>query len=253
MKVLLSPRWLAGHLLALVLAVLFINFGFWQLGRHADRQASNALLEARLAAEPLTYQARVESAEDDWAYRRATVRGRYAPEHEVLLRSRARDGQPGYHVLTPLLFEEGRALLIDRGWVPYDVGDPPVTAALPPEGEVELSGILFPRELQPEGPLASLVARDPAEGELKALFYVDTERLERQLPYALEPRYLSLEQQTPPQVGQLPLKPLPPRLDGGPHLGYAIQWFAFALIGLIGYPLLLRQVLREARKPSPAR
>ena len=251
MKVLLSPRWLAGHLLALVLVVLFVNFGFWQLGRHAERQESNAFLEARLAAEPFAYQARAESAEDEWAYRRATVRGRYAPEHEVLLRSRARDGQPGYHVLTPLVFEEGRALLVDRGWVPYDVGAPPVTEALPPEGEVELGGILFPKETQPEGPLAGLAARDPAEGELTALFYVDTERLGRQLPYALEPRYLALEHQTPPQRGQLPLAPLPPTLDGGPHLGYAIQWFAFALIGLIGYPLLLRQVIREQRKPSP--
>ena len=30
---LLTPRWIAGHLLALALIVLFVNLGFWQLSR----------------------------------------------------------------------------------------------------------------------------------------------------------------------------------------------------------------------------
>ncbi len=29
--------------------------------------------------------------------------------------------------------------------------------------------------------------------------------------------------------------------DGGPHLAYAIQWFSFALIGVVGYGLLIRR------------
>ena len=37
----------------------------------------------------------------------------------------------------------------------------------------------------------------------------------------------------------------PPDLDAGPHLGYAMQWFSFSLIALVGYPLILRRVARS--------
>jgi surfeit locus 1 family protein len=31
----------------------------------------------------------------------------------------------------------------------------------------------------------------------------------------------------------------PPEQDNGPHLGYAIQWFSFALIFLVGWVTLM--------------
>jgi cytochrome oxidase assembly protein ShyY1 len=41
------PFWLFSHVLALALAILFVNFGFWQLGRHQDRRDLNELIENR--------------------------------------------------------------------------------------------------------------------------------------------------------------------------------------------------------------
>lgn len=252
MKTFLTPRWLLGHAIALTLIILFINFGLWQLRRLETRQGYNALLETRLAEEPAPLDRLLErfdasaspSDEDAVAYRRVSVTGRYDPEREVLLRSRALDGQPGYHILTPLLLEDDRALLIDRGWVPYELDDPPIVQAAPPEGEVTLTGILFPEQPQPTGRLG---ARDPP-GNLDATFWIDTERLEEQLPYRLEPLYVELASQTPAQTGRLPVPPSPPELSSGPHLGYAVQWFSFALTGILGYAFLIRSVLREAPK-----
>jgi len=246
---LLSLRWLAGHLLVLTLVVLFVNFGFWQLRRLDQREAYNALLEARLAAEPRPFSDLKDrfslgapaEAEDAAAYRRATATGRYDTENEVLLRSRSLNGQPGYHVLTPLVLEEDRALLVDRGWVPFELDSPPIAEAAPPNAPVQVTGILFPSQRQPEG----FGAKDPPEGALEAVFWVNTGRLEGQLPYALEPVYLELASQTPPQEGRLPVPPPPPELTRGPHLSYALQWFSFALIGVVGYAFLLRGVLRE--------
>jgi surfeit locus 1 family protein len=261
---LLSPRWLAGHLLALSLILLFVNFGFWQLRRMEERNAYNALLEARLGAEPeplaallARYSATAAAdAERSISYRRAQVTGRFDAANEVLLRSRANDGSPGYHVLTPLRLSEGRAILVDRGWVPYALDTPPVAEAAPPDAPVELTGVLYP----PQTPVTSellgrfgLLQQDPAEGELEAVFFVNPARLERQLPYALEPVYLELASQTPPQRGQLPVPPPPPEITAGPHLSYALQWFAFALIGGVGYLALLRGVLRERQATEDVR
>jgi hypothetical protein len=33
----------------------------------------------------------------------------------------------------------------------------------------------------------------------------------------------------------------PPPLSKGPHLSYAVQWFIFTVIALVGYPLILRR------------
>ena len=251
----LTPRWLFGHLLALSLVVLFVNFGFWQLRRLEQRDAYNALLETRLSAPPQPFtdlmaglEARTGRTDPEAAYRRVSVSGRYDPANEVLLRSRALDGQPGYHVLTPLRFAENRALLVDRGWVPFELDEPPVREAAPPES-VQVTGTLQPAQAQPTGggffDRLGLVQKDPAEGELDAVFFVNPARIERELPYELEPVFLELATQTPAQRGQLPVPPPPPEITRGSHLAYALQWFSFALIGLIGYGALLRSVLRE--------
>ena len=246
---LFTPRWIAGHILALTLIVLFVTLGSWQLRRLDQRQTYNALLEARLGAAPQPFDrlkneydlAAPEEAEDAAAYRRAEVTGRFDAENEVLLRSRALDGQPGYHVLTPLVLDDDRALLVDRGWVPFDLDEPPIAQAAPPPGEVSVSGVLFPVQEQPTG----FGPKDPTEGELDAVFFVNTERIEQQLPYGLEPIYLELNQQTPQQSSQLPVPPTPPQLTEGSHFGYALQWFSFAAIGIIGYGFLMRSVLTD--------
>lgn len=257
MKKLLTPRWLFGHLLALGLVVLFVNFGLWQFRRLAQRQTYNALLESRLEADPQPLNRLLnrysptapEYAEDSAAYRRARVTGRFDSANEILLRSRAYDGSPGYHVLTPLRLSPDRALLVDRGWVPFALDDPPIKEAAPPDARVTVTGILKPAEVPPSGggflDRLGLIQRDPAEGKLGAVFFVNPARIGRQLPYTLEPVSLELATQTPVQSGQLPVPPPPPEITNGPHLSYAFQWFSFALIGVVGYAVLLRGVLRD--------
>ncbi|MDZ7704451.1 MAG: SURF1 family protein [Trueperaceae bacterium] len=249
---LLSPRWLAGHALALLLVATFITLGFWQLQRLEQRTTYNALLESRLVAEPRAYEdlrdifdpAAPSDAADAAVYRQTEIQGRYDPEHEVLWRSRSYESQPGYHVLTPLVFADGQALLVDRGWVPYELDEPPIASASPPAGIVTVRGILFPGQEQPTG----FGAKDPLEGELDAVFWIDPERLAGQMPYGLEPLYLQLAAQRPAQTGRLPVPPSPPELGQGPHLGYAIQWFALALVGIVGYAILMRNTLRDDAK-----
>src|SRR5690606_658236 len=129
----------------------------------------------------------------------------YRVQDELLLRSRSWNGQPGWHVLTPLELQDGALLLVDRGWVPYAMDRVPVAEAAPPSGSVTVTGVLRASQTPPSGSAAGLAPRDPAEGVLRAAWYVDLERLaSQQLPGLLPGAWLLLREQEPAQTQELP-------------------------------------------------
>lgn len=240
-RFLLSPKWLVGHLLIAVVAVSFVALGLWQLDRHEQRTARNALVADRMSAPAADLDDLDGHAETDLAYRRVRVSGHYAVQDELLLTPRSWNGQPGHHVLTPLATDDGDAVLVDRGWVPYELSDPPVGEAVPPDGEVQVTGLVFPDE-----PAARFAPALAADGRLTTVSRVDLERLQRQVDLPLRPFYVQLESQGP-AGGQLPVAADPPDLTAGSHMSYAVQWFLFAAVGVIGYPLLVRRTALERR------
>lgn len=249
--VLLRPRWLVGHLLVVGLVALFINFGLWQLDRLDSRAERNAFRSERLAAEPVPLRellARHGDEVEQLEFRRVRAEGRYQPAHELLLRGRSRNGEPGWHVLTPLLQESGRVVLVDRGWVPIRMDEPPLEQATPPEGVITTEGIARVEEDPPEGWWARLAPRDPPEGQLSTAYYIDVDRLAPQIPYPLEPVYLETLSSSPAATYDFPLPAEPPAFERGPHLSYALQWFSFALIGIVGYTLLLWRTVRQGER-----
>jgi cytochrome oxidase assembly protein ShyY1 len=214
---LLKPRWIAGHLLALVAIVVFVLAGMWQLRRHDEKVALRAEVEAALERDPVSID-RVP----DGAFSRVVVGGTLDIDFEMRV-LRSNGGESGYEILTPLLLDDGTAVLLDRGWIPLD--DPvPI-----PSQTIGGEGVLWPPESGsvPDA-FPEFVARvDPA---IVAAF----------APYDVREEYLILTFQQPdfdprirpPEVGEVSL---------GPHLGYAGQWFLFTAVVVIGYPLLLRR------------
>ncbi len=254
-RFLLKPRWILFLLVGAILAVSFTSLGFWQLYRLEQRKASNQLIQSRLAETPQglldlasSYSSDVSAFDKtSLAYRQTFIAGQYDHDSEVLLRSTKNyDGQPGYYLLTPLVLQDNQAVLVMRGWIPFELNTPPIKEAMPPEGEVEISGMI---ELERKPTPGLFRPKDPP-GKLGITAYIDTERLEEQMPYDLLPFYISLEKQIPEQTLDLP-KPVPRlELSNGPHLGYAIQWFSFTVIGIAGYVLLIRKVAREQQVGS---
>jgi surfeit locus 1 family protein len=223
------------------LAILFVNLGFWQLRRLEERRLENTVGESRFVEEPQDLKVLLEAADDDYEsleFRRATFTGQFHASDEVLIRSQVHQAVAGFHVITPLVGEEGRAVLVNRGWVPLDADEVPVVAASPPEGEVTVTGWIRPTQTR-----GSLGPADPDQGRLVTMNRVDIERIQEQMSYELEPVYLSEIE----EADGLPIPAPDPAFDEeGPHLGYATQWFSFALIGVIGYFFLMRRTARRS-------
>jgi cytochrome oxidase assembly protein ShyY1 len=234
-------RWLVGHFVVLILAGLFVLAGFWQLDRLHQVRGQNALIAARrhLAAAELSDVAKASDASADAvAQRRVTVTGRFDPTHQAFVFAELGD-QPGVDLLTPLVLADGTAVVVDRGWVPAEPPQQPVPAqASPPSGQVRVTGFALPGS---EGGSIGTT------GGLLQVTQSNLALLQQRIPYDLFPLLVRLEDQDPAQGGGLPRPQPPPALDEGPHFSYAVQWFTFTAIGVIGWPLLLRKAARDRR------
>ena len=228
--------------MVVIVAVVMINLGFWQLARHDERQLENAVGDSRYEAEPQPLSELLEGAGADvesLQYRRAIVTGVYRADDEVLVRNQVHLGNAGFDVITPLWDGSDRAVMVNRGWVPLVLDSVPVEQAAPPSGETtEVGWIDLSQDRPPLG------REDPPEGRLEVVNRVDIDRLQAQITYPLAPVYVNL---TGEQGSELPVPPDRPVFDdNGPHLAYAIQWFAFAVIGVFGYAFLIRRTLRRS-------
>lgn len=239
------PKWIVSHVLVLIAVVAMIGLGLWQLRRLDQRQDSNGLITDRLS-EPVARIDTLTSADDGYAvgddlrFRLAMASGEYRYEDEVLVLNRTLNGLPGYWALTPLDLGDGTALVVNRGWIPFALAPGgPRPGTEPPGGEVSVEGLLR-KTVVAEG----LQNADPATGVLDALARPDLARLEQQLDYPILPVYLQLERQSP-AGSELPIRLERPELGQGPHLSYAVQWFVFTAVAVVGYPLVLRKVARS--------
>lgn len=246
----LRPRWIISHVFVLAMVVSFIWAGFWQLSRLQEKRDRNDRVIAR-TEEPVAEAAELARPGDyaagaDLEFRRATASGTYLVDQEVLVRSRSRDSAPGSWILTPLLLDDGTALVVNRGWIPNggELESVPERSRAP-EGEVTVSGLVRTTETR-----GSFGPKDPTSGTLENLARADVARLDQQVDEDVLPFYLQLQEQDPAIAPDDP-RPVPaPELDEGPHLSYALQWFTFALMTIIIYPLILRRRAREIEREA---
>lgn len=255
----ITPTWIIRHVLVAALVVSMIWLGFWQLRRHDEKTTYKALVEAR-QEQPVAEVEKVVPADasvDDAnvaavLYRSVRASGTYEAADTVVVENRTYNAAPGAWVLTPLRLDDGRAVVVNRGFIGYDrEGD--IVPPPPPSGRVTIEGLVFPSQEKGRfGPT------DPKTGRLEVLARVDISRLQAQVDVDLLPAYLQLVTSNPEEPGPARGAPElvalgPPTPDLGPHLSYAVQWCIFTSIAVGGYALLLRRVARDqARLASGA-
>lgn len=250
-KRLLTKRWILTTLLVLAAMAVMVRLGFWQLDRLKQRRAFNARVLAQVNAPQLDLNQALAKlspgALADMEYHPVTVTGQYDYSQQVAWRNQPFNGQFGIHLLTPLrITGSNEAILVDRGWIPQKDFDSGNLAQYDPPGDVTVSGYIRNSQVKP----FFWTVSDPpaAPGKRLAGFYIaDLGRISQQVPYPLLPVLLNA---TPVAgVSGLPYRSdLNLDLSEGPHLGYAIQWFAFSIILGITYILLIRKELSKGSK-----
>jgi len=226
---------------AVTAAAACVALGFWQLSRLRQRRESNAHIRAQMALPPLGL-AGADLPAGLTAYRRVVASGTLDSSRQIILLNRSYNDEPGSHLVTPLLLTpSGPAILIDRGWIPYQESTTADLSSLDPPGSVQVRGFLAAS--QPE-PGWSILADPPSSGEWRRSWRnLNLERLQAQFPYPLLPVFLA---QTDPLTGAgLPRPDAALDLSEGPHLSYAVQWFSFALTAVIGGGIWLRRQLGD--------
>lgn len=230
-------RWAALIALIAVLAYLFVQLGEWQLRRLDERRHTNAVVVEHAEQDPVPYQRvmdKVITDDDQWQV--VTVTGEYTGE-TYQARYRNQDG-PGTEAVSPMRADDGRTVLISRGFIPRPQGQPDPAPPAPPTGEVTVTGYVHRDE---RGKDEAIV---PHEFNIRL---INSEAIGKDLGTELVNGYVAAFESSPTDDALLEPISLPP-LDEGPHQSYAWQWFAFAVMAVIGVGFLIRADIKDHRK-----
>jgi cytochrome oxidase assembly protein ShyY1 len=258
-RFLLSRQWVILTLIGLVLIPTMIELGFWQFHRHQHRVAQNTLIAKNLEAKPvpvteLTSPGHTVPRADYW--RQATATGTYDAAHEVVVRRRtSADDRVGFHVLTPLILADGRAVLINRGWIPAAADQRAFPSVPPaPKGTVTVTGRLKADETTKASGIKDLAGLPPRQ-----VMLISSAQQAKALGRTVLGGYL--EQTAPEPAGSSPeLIPDPDHDSIGAHMAYAVQWWLFTAAVPVGWVILVRREKRDreasaaqdAPEPAPA-
>jgi surfeit locus 1 family protein len=215
-------------LLTMVAVGVFASLAVWQYQRalYKEQVAQAVAQQTVLPAMDLN-QTGV-----DWPFQRfrpATVTGTWEAGSIVLLDNIVHHGKAGYHVITPLRLSNGQRLLVNRGWVEVGSDRQKLPTVSTPGGVVQLNGTLDLPRSKPVFLFGDIAA--DVEGNQRWL-YLDVARFGQILGATLPP-YLLL--QTSDTADGLRRDWPDHENKAGMHIGYSIQWAAFALMVLASW------------------
>ena len=211
-------------LAAIALTLVTARLGVWQLARAAEKNALQAAIEE---------QARLPVVDDlpsdttpaaTLHHRRVQLKGRWSASHTFYLDNRQMNGRPGFFVVTPLVLADGRAVLVQRGWLPRNADDRTrIDDAPPPAGEVRIEGRIAP-------PPSRLFEFDGADtGRIRQ--NIEVNAFARETGLRLAPLSVLQTGSADKLLRDWPA----PATGVAKHHGYAFQWFALSALVVMLY------------------
>ncbi|MFV0432986.1 MAG: SURF1 family protein [Leucobacter sp.] len=242
-----SRRWIGYYAMLLIFAIACVLLGNWQFDRRAEARAEIERIDTNYDAPavPLHEELSVDEPssgfdEDTQKWRTVEVVGEYVGE-PVLARNRPGPSGVGSNLIQGLRDGSGEVFFIDRGWVPVDGAEAEAEtldlASLPaaPSGEVRVEARL--RASEPE-----IAGRSSVGRTVGSIHLPEVARLAGVADEAFTGAYGMLISETP--AGEHGVLPEKPERDEGPHLSYALQWYIFIAIAVIGVAYAARREYR---------
>ena len=215
-------------ILALLFCLFFSRLGFWQLARADEKEQLLVTQHQQTTQAPINWQSGNALPVQ---YQPIHVRGYFMPV-TLLLDNQHYQHQFGYDVLSPLVVEKGKVILIDRGFVPANSNREIVPAITMPAGEIEVVGsAYFPSDKN--WALGNIF--DRKQVNLTVIELVDARIVGQFLHKSVYPFIIRLRPESAHGfIREWPVVAMSPSR----HLGYAVQWFAMALVILMLYVIL---------------
>lgn len=244
-KAFLTPGWLISAVFIAVFSYAAITMlAPWQLHKDADITDRNHQIQEGFANDVVPYSQLVDAtgavpADKEWY--RVSLIGHYLPHDEVLLRLRPVADNPAYQSLVPFQLDEGRIVLINRGFEPSQGNIVPEMDAAPSE-ELTIVGLLRVNERVPgTAPMT--------DAGYQQVYGINTEQVGEVTGLELGQDYIQLADNEPGVLTAMPI----PQLDRGSHLSYGFQWIAFGIMAPIGLGYFIWAELRERRRDKAER
>ena len=219
-------------IVAIGFAIFCLGMAGWQVRRLSARQAENAFLASRRFG-PIVPLDSLPADTGQSHFRRVRITGSYDYAQQIIFTLRGRNGSPGVNILTPLLRNgKDTAVLVNRGWVYSPDG---ITIDLNPWQEADtVNGTGFVETFPTKGPFPK-----PNPARPRSFRRLERAALAKLFPYPIANYYVVLADSSSSASAPPRVEPLP--LDEGSHRAYAIQWFSFAAISIIGLVTFIRR------------
>ncbi len=223
-----SPS-LVPTLVTIALTYTMISLGLWQLDRAEFKLNLQRIIENKehLEHSPLRIQ---QLAQDNELYSPVLASGQLDHRYTILLDNQVYNTQAGYSIYTPMLLENGSAVLVNRGWVSHN-GNRSVL----PDLSLSQAELNTTQAHITKFPSRGLVLSDNANDYTHwpaIVQYMDINEIQNHLPYTLTENSLTLDNA---QSDHIKVIPVSMNMNSDKHTAYAVQWFALTTALLIIY------------------
>lgn len=204
-------RYLFPLIVGILGCAILISLGLWQLDRLKWKQVMLDQIESRIAGAPVPLPAAVDPS---MKYMPVLVSGTTTGQ-EIDVLSGTKDSGGGYQVISSLVTDDGRKILLDRGFVDQDHRHDPRPAT-----RLDVAGNLhWPDEKGSATPAPNL--------DQNIWFARDVPAMAAKL--GTEPVLVVAAEIRGDAQG---VQPMPVAVQGIPnnHLSYAVQWFMIAAV-----------------------
>ena len=212
------------YLILLIFLVVFIgslSLGIWQIDRGYDKKALENTFSQR---QSLPVETNPGELNQNLYYRNIQISGIFGKKN-FFVDNKTLNGKAGYVVFSPFTLADSKKILVSRGWIESNQRDSLPELSLP-QTKLKLDGMIrpFSKDFVLEDQAKQIADNFIIQGLDKEL--MENLSGEKFLPYVFEMSALS----------SLSLEPIwrPTSLKSTRHFGYAIQWFALALVVLFG-------------------
>lgn len=221
---------------------LFSSLGVWQLNRADEKHGIADNINLRSAESAVNLNNPFNWNQEQHQYRKATVKGEFISNGRLLIDNMIVNGQPGYHVITPLkITGTNNTLLINRGWIRQQGRKREPAEITTPKGQITIEGIMRTPSALPF--VESSVTALKQTEEYNVWLYLDVDKYQKESPLNMMPFAVLQNNNTDDGLRR---KWSRYQAKTGMHIGYAIQWFAFSIIVTIIFIGIGRKRAKEA-------